>query len=260
MYQNQQIRSERIHGYDCIRGFSVISMVCFHLCYDLAYIKGLAMPWFVGTLFQSIWRASVSWVFLALAGVMCAYSCNNFKRAGKYALVALAVWLVTSFAMPSEAISFGIIFCMASSTFIGAVIEQFAGPVLKSAQTVTLALVTTLFMALFLLCLQVPYGSFGLGAFGGPAIAVPRAIYTSWLSWLGFMSEDFFSADYYPIIPYTLLYLAGLCVGHLIKQNGAPHWLKVMRCHPLEFIGQHALEIYVLHQPLLLLVMELIRF
>lgn len=30
--------NNRIHGYDVIRGFSVISMIGFHLCYDLVYL------------------------------------------------------------------------------------------------------------------------------------------------------------------------------------------------------------------------------
>lgn len=38
--------NNRIHGYDVIRGFSVISMVGFHLCYDLVYLYGVKLSWF----------------------------------------------------------------------------------------------------------------------------------------------------------------------------------------------------------------------
>lgn len=241
----------RIHGYDTIRGFSVISMVFFHFCYDLAYIKGFSMPWFSGTWFQDFWRATIAWTFLLLAGIMCSYSRSNLRRAGKYLLVALLIWLVTSYAMPSEAISFGIIYCMGASTFIAALLEL--TPLNKLSTTVYGVLAAILFV-LFILCLHVPWGTFGLEYYGGPFVAVPKELYSGWFSWLGFMSADFFSADYYPIIPYTFLFLCGTCLGYIIKQKGCPARFANLTCKPLEFIGRHALEIYILHQPLLLLI------
>lgn len=248
--------NERIHGYDVVRGFSSLSMVGFHFCYDLTYIKGIPMPWFVGTWFQDFWRATIAWTFLLLAGIMVSYSRSNFIRAGKYLLVAALIWLVTSFAMPSEAISFGIIYCMGASTLIAALLELTPLSNLSSSAYGVLA---ALLFALFIPCLHVPWGTFGLEYYGGPYVDIPQALYNGWSSWLGFMSADFFSADYYPIIPYTLLFLCGTCLGHLIKAKGAPLWLRNLRSKPLEFIGRHALEVYVLHQPVLLLICELIR-
>mgnify|MGYP002275872846 CR=1 FL=1 len=65
--------ARRVRFFDSLRGLSVLSMVGFHLCYDLRYLAGLSLPWFQGT-FQNIWRATISWVFLFLAGVMSSYS------------------------------------------------------------------------------------------------------------------------------------------------------------------------------------------
>lgn len=64
--------ARRVRFFDSLRGLSVLSMVGFHLCYDLRYLAGLSLPWFQGT-FQNIWRATISWVFLFLAGVMSSY-------------------------------------------------------------------------------------------------------------------------------------------------------------------------------------------
>lgn len=66
-----------------VRGFTMISMAGFHACYDLAYLYDWDMPWFTQTVFQDIWRASISWVFLFIAGLMCTLSRNNIKRAAK---------------------------------------------------------------------------------------------------------------------------------------------------------------------------------
>lgn len=72
---------KRITIFDTVRGFTMISMAGFHACYDLAYLYGWDMPWFTQTVFQDIWRASISWVFLFIAGWMCTLSRNNAKRA-----------------------------------------------------------------------------------------------------------------------------------------------------------------------------------
>ena len=71
---------KRITIFDTIRGFTMLSMAGFHACYDLAYLYGWDMPWFTETVFQDIWRASISWVFLFIAGWMCTLSRNNGTR------------------------------------------------------------------------------------------------------------------------------------------------------------------------------------
>lgn len=55
---------KRITIFDTVRGFTMISMAGFHACYDLTYLYGWDMPWFTQSVFQDIWRASISWVFL----------------------------------------------------------------------------------------------------------------------------------------------------------------------------------------------------
>lgn len=112
---------KRITIFDTVRGFTMISMAGFHACYDLAYLYGWDMPWFTQTVFQDIWRASISWVFLFIAGWMCTLSRNNAKRAAKYAAAALVVWIVTTLVSVDDSVNFGIIYCMAACTAVAAV-------------------------------------------------------------------------------------------------------------------------------------------
>ena len=109
---------KRITIFDTIRGFTMLSMAGFHACYDLAYLYGWDMPWFTETVFQDIWRASISWVFLFIAGWMCTFSRNNVKRALKYAAAALIVWIATTLVSVDDSVNFGIIYCMAVCTAV----------------------------------------------------------------------------------------------------------------------------------------------
>lgn len=235
--------STRIHLYDAIRGLCVISMAGFHYCYDLVELAGVDLGWFRPP-FENVWRASISWSFLFLAGLMCSYSRNNLRRSVKYGLVALLIWAVTTIAAVDIPISFGIIFCMAASTLVYALLQR--ARIAPRGFVAALAL-----FVLFVCALGVPCGIVQLGSF---KLALPGSWYsTEWFSWLGFPGPRFSSGDYYPLLPYTLMYLAGAAVGPVIKARGLPGPLMKFRCKPLEFIGRHALLVYVLHQPLLLL-------
>lgn len=233
----------RVRVYDVIRGLCVVSMVGFHYCYDLVELAGVDLSWFKPP-FEDIWRASISWTFLLLAGIMCSYSRSNIKRAIKYGLVAFLIWSVTYLVAVDIPISFGIIFCMSTSTMLYAILRKFG---IEPKSLVSLMA----FICLFLLLLKLPYGYLQLG---GLRISLPSRLYsTEWISWLGFPGPTFSSGDYYPLLPYSLMFLAGSAAGQIIRNVGIPIPVEKISCPPLEFIGRHALAVYVAHQPLLLL-------
>lgn len=218
-------------------------MVGFHLCYDLRFLSGAELAWFAPP-FQDIWRASISWVFVFVAGCMCAFSRSNLKRSGVYLGVALLVFVATSAAAVDDAISFGIIFCMGACTFIEWVLERLG---LSPHGYLT----AVLLFAVFVMLLGLPKGTVGVGRL---TFAVPQALYsTSWFSWLGFPGPRFVSGDYYPVLPYLMLYLSGTACCRRWRQVGFPQRLYEPICRPLEFIGRHSLFVYVVHQPILLL-------
>lgn len=244
------VKRGRLRFFDALRGFSVVSMVCFHACYDLYYLKGLPLHFFEPPIIE-IWRASISWTFLVVAGMMCSLSRNNLKRGLQYGGLAAAIYVVTALARVDVPISFGIIYCMAFSTVFAWIMQKvgvFRGANLAKAAVLLVA---------FLLCLHVPYGYVGFGAWN---MALPRQLYsTEWLSWLGFPGPTFASGDYYTPLPFTLLYLAGAHVAaYAIDHGGFPAWCRERGLRPLEFVGQHPLAIYVLHQPLLLVLFGLV--
>lgn len=241
----QPRRSSRLRLIDTVRGCSVVSMVLFHLSYDLVTLRGHTLPLFHSP-FEDVWRASIGWTFLFIAGMMCALSRDNYRRAGKYLVVAALIYGVTTIAAVDTPISFGIIFCMGASTLVAALLRS-AG-LLRGRRS---WLCSIPLMALFLACLRVPQGLVGVGQF---VLQLPRQLYaTPYLAPLGFPGPHFASGDYYPLLPYSLLFLAGAGIGASLGAHGFPAFLHSVGLRPLEFVGRHALPIYVLHQPMLLL-------
>ena len=238
--------SGRIRIYDALRGLSVVSMIAFHACYDLKFIYGQDLSWFAPPLID-IWRASISWTFLFIAGAMVPLSRNNFKRAGSYLAVALAVYVATTVAEVDSPISFGIIFCMGICTLVGAILQKFKllprGPVAAAA-----------FFAVFILFLDIPQGT---AAFG--SVEIPEAIYSTGLfSWAGFPGKGFVSGDYYPVFPYIFMYLSGTSLGMWWKTLGYSKLARTFVVRPLNFIGKNALVIYAAHQPIIMAIISLV--
>ena len=238
----------RVALFDVVRGFSVISMVLFHLCYDLRFLYGLRLDFFAPP-FQDIWRASISWTFLFIAGCMCSFSRNNLKRSLRYLGAAAAIFIVTSVAAVDTPISFGIIFCMGASTLLYHLLDT-----LGLAPTGAVA--ASMLCVAFLLSRGVPGGHVGIGAL---SIPLPHWLYTAQvLAFAGFPGPGFYSGDYYPVIPFTLMYLTGAAIGHSWHSAGYPEWFYRIKCAPLQAIGRHALPIYILHQPLILALLEML--
>ncbi len=234
--------SGRIGVFDLVRGLSVVSMVLFHLCYDLRFIVGLPLGWFAPPL-QDVWRCSISWTFLFVAGCMCPLSRSNLRRSAQYGAVALAIWAVTTVAAVDVPISFGIIYCMAACTFVAWALGH-CGLLPRGALAAG---------ALLLGFLALQGLSDGWVGIGPLSVELPRALYaTPWLSWLGLPGPGFSSGDYYPLLPYLLIYLAGAAMGTRWAERGYPDWARGANVRPLNLVGRHALAVYVAHQPVIL--------
>lgn len=240
--------TRRIGAFDALRGFSVVSMVLFHLCYDLVVLASVEISWFAPPL-MDVWRASISWTFLFVAGCMCALSRDNLRRGLEYACVALGIYVVTSVAAVDTPISFGIIYCMSACTLVAWLLSR-VGALPRGHVAACL-----LFLC-FLALLPLHEGHVGLG---GASVALPDCLSSATgFAWLGLPDPGFASGDYYPLLPYLMLYLAGVAMGRAWSDAGWPRWAVELDVTPLNLVGRHALLVYVAHQPVLLLVCSLV--
>lgn len=231
-------RKPRIAFFDSVRGFTIISMVAFHAAYDAAYLYGFGIPWFTNPIIQTVWRSSISWVFLALAGWMTSLSHNNLKRGGVYAVAAGAVFLATSIAGVDTPISFGIIYCMAACTLLYAATAPLLNRFPAAAGLISC-------LVLFAATYTLPHTTYPVES----------------LAWLGFPSASFVSGDYYPLLPNVFLYLAGAFAARWFDQHhasGYPMWMMRADAPFLSMIGKLSLPIYLVHQPLLILIFTMV--
>ncbi|MBR6653381.1 MAG: DUF1624 domain-containing protein, partial [Oscillospiraceae bacterium] len=76
----------------------------------------------------------------------------------------------------------------------------------------------------------------------------------------GWYTEDFYSADYFPIFPWLFVFLFGTWAGKHIRDGRLPEKFYTFTMPVLPQIGRKALIIYIVHQPVLFGITMLIRY
>jgi uncharacterized membrane protein len=84
-----------------------------------------------------------------------------------------------------------------------------------------------------------------------------------WLSWLGFRPAQFYSVDYFPLLPWFGVVLMVIFFGNLLYSDYSRRFQLVdlsffSGIKVLCFLGKHSLLIYLLHQPLIIAVLYLL--
>ena len=240
---------KRVGILDEVRGIAYIAMIVYHLYYDIAFVYGFDLPDAVDVVMRFI-QPFIAGTFIFVAGISSNYSSNNFKRGVLYFFLAMVLTFVTAVALPSEVIIFGVLHFMG----IAAMIYGFIG---AFTERIPWIIGLVLFLLLFAATFNIPRGYIGFeGLFTLP---LPEFLYGHyWLFPLGFTSGSFYSADYFPLIPYFFLFLAGSSLGVLFKSGHASRGFYMTRFKAMSFIGRHGLWVYMLHQPVLIAIIELI--
>lgn len=214
---------QRIDGLDLWRSFAVAAMLVYHALYDLEYF-GILAPGISGRPLALTLRWACAGSFILISGAASRFSRSPLRRGFFLLCVGLAVTAVTMAA--GQPVLFGILHCLGVCQMLyGAVRER----------------ITVRDRRLFMiLCAAL---------FAGTAILTRQiSVNIKLLFPLGFRYDGFYSADYYPLLPWAFLFLIGTVIGDIIEKSREyrrfPRWTT--------FPGRHSLLIYLLHQPVLL--------
>ncbi len=223
---------------DAIRGCALISMILYHACWDLVYIVGMDWPWYRGFA-AHVWQQSICWTFLLLSGYCFALGRHQFRRGLTVFSCGALITAVTWLWMPSNLVYCGVLTLLGASSMLLVPLS----PVLERLPP--RAGLAGSFL-LFLLFRDVNAGF--LGFEGLRLTALPDRLYRNRLTaLLGFPPADFFSTDYFSLLPWFFLFLTGYFLFRL-----RPEEAREMRRVPLAAaMGRHSLLIYMLHQPVI---------
>lgn len=240
---NSTTVKNRICFLDELRGLAVIAMVLYHILYSMSFIFALEFSY---PAMRAVipYEPAIPITFISICGICCSFSKSNLKRGVILLGISFGITLVTCIIMPEQAILFGILHFLSIALIIYALLQK---PISHIPPFAGLCIC----LALFIICFNIPKGYIGFEPFY--CIQLPKQLYQLYaLSFIGFPSSDFISSDYFPIFPYIFLFFGGAFAGRILKLKGVPRWMYKKLCPPLDFIGRHALIIYIVHQPVII--------
>ena len=250
--QNNPATTERNHLIDAYRGFTMISMILYHACYDYFIAFGRNYN-FLHSVYPFLWQQSICISFILVSGMVWPLGRKHALKRGLI-LIALgtAITLVTVIIMPSEAIHYGILTFMGIATLFtipydrALTLNQKSGkdnPVLTGSLHILICLI------LFVLTKRLPNGYIGTRTYA--LTYLPDFLYKyPALTPFGFPTPDFRSSDYFPVIPWIFMYILGYHLGKLLRSTDTFARLGRQRIPLLSWLGTKSLLVYIIHQPI----------
>ena len=225
---------------DELRGLDLISMMLFHVCWDLVFLFDMNMGWYAGTPGR-LWQQSICWVFILLSGFCAPFGRHMLRRGVTVFAAGVLVTAVTLVFMPEGRIIFGVLTFLGTAMLLTGVLE----PLLKRTPPLVGLAASAV---LFVLCSPVSSGRVGIGSW---QVLLPQSLYVNYFTaFLGFYPFWFYSADYYALLPWLFLFWAGYFLHSVVgwERMGL---LRHSVCPSLGWMGRHSLLLYLLHQPVI---------
>jgi len=225
----EKTKTHRIWELDFLRGIALIMMIYFHAIYDLKDIFGYNVVYSTGI---NRWIGRISAImFIFISGISSTLSKSNLKRGLKVLGAGVAISIVTYLYDPELVIKFGILH------FLG--VSMLLYPLFRKLHPVALLLAGT---AVIL---------------AGNAVSQINAANDCFFVF-GLTSSNFFSSDYYPLLPWFGVFLYGVAAGKFLYPAKKSLFRFTLRDNIISCAGRNTFIIYLIHQPVIIAVITII--
>ena len=220
----------RIPELDAARGICILGMIAVHLIYDLTELYPV-LDWKYPPVFLLL-KNGGGIAFFLISGIAVTLGRRHLRRG----LVVFGCALLVSAAMGltgSMPIRFGVLHCLGISMLLWELFKRAGIRLLAVA---------------------------GIGFVLAGLIFDHMVVSVNLLYPLGLTAADFRSADYFPLLPYFGYFLLGACLGKKLYPQRRSFFAETAFSGPFSrffcLCGRHSLIIYLIHQPVLILIIE----
>lgn len=232
----------RFYTIDNIRGINLISMILYHLVWDMVYIFGISLEWYESEA-GYLWQQSICWTFIFLSGFCWTLGKQHFKRGCIVSLAGAAISVITILIMPEQRIVFGVLSMLGACMLLMIPLDKAVRKWNKYAGLL-------MSVVLFFFVREINEGFFGFESMR--VGRVPSAFYKGYMmTFLGFPDESFQSTDYFSLFPWFFLFLAGYFAFQIVSEHEKNTFLQGKKMSGISYVGKYSLPIYMLHQPII---------
>lgn len=224
--------SSRIPEIDFLRVLALVLMIIYHFIYDLDSYTPVTIH--VNTWFWALVGKLAALLFIFISGVSVAISRHPFRNSVKLFFWAFVISSVTYIGMRETYVRFGILHFLGTMMFLYPIFKK------RSNGFLILFSVLAIFLGVF---------------FTHTVSSVP------WLLPLGLAYPGFTTIDYYPLFPYSGVYVLGILFYRLnySRLRSSTSNLFIPASSLLEKMSRNSLLIYLIHQPILLFSILLVQ-
>ena len=239
----------RIWEIDVLRGIAIILMIIFHFLYDLNYFHYFYID--LSIIYLTVLAYFAAALFLLLVGISLTLSYTKaqktltksklkwkFLRRGFFIFsLGLLVTIVTWIYLSKGFIIFGVLHCIGISIILAFPFVRYKiGPFILGISLIVLGI--------FLYSFKFDF---------------------PWLLWLGFIPHNFYTVDYFPLLPWFGAVLIGISLGNLFYADDKRKFelkdkTNLIIVKIIAFLGRHSLIIYLLHQVIFIGIFSIISF
>lgn len=242
--QGRPAAKKRYALLDTLRGITLCSMIAYHACWDLVFLFGMPWAWYTGRA-AFYWQQSICWTFIFLSGFCFPLGRGGLRRGAQVFLGGAAVTLTTLLFSYESRVIFGVLTFLGAAMLLTAVLRTLLDKLPPQAGVLLSA-------ALFGTTRSINEGTLNLLVC---KVELPAGLYRGWLeTFFGFMKPDFYSSDYFSLLPWVFLFWCGYYTCRWLRARRADGRLPNAFCvgiSPFSWLGRNSLLIYMLHQPLL---------
>ena len=228
----------RVFLLDITRGICVLAMVAYHFCWDLGYFGFIDLQ-LITQGFGLLIAQLIGLSFITIAGISSLLLCQSdsfkqkyLKRFFKLVFFSAVISTATFILNRNSFIFFGILHFLSVCSLTSLILIY-----IKSSFNLLLIFLCAAIVSISGVTFNLPF----------------------MLSWLGFNKEIPTTNDFYPLFPWITFYFFGFWLGKIIykklSQENDCFSKPINEINILfkffEYMGQKALVIYILHQPIL---------
>ena len=210
---------------DWLRATAIVLMVIFHLVFDLAYYYNWPLDYLNG--FWLYWQQLCASLFILVSGMTAQFKPRRLSDFNCILVAALLISGCTYFLNSANYIRFGILHFLYVSNVLHVLLLRHIRVIYKIFIVIIIYLIA-----------PVLYG-----------VDVEH----SWFIAFNILPQGFVSLDHYPLLPWLGLFL----LGTILSECTSIVHINIPRFRGVTWLSKHSLAIYLLHQPLLLLVLLL---
>lgn len=233
--------NRRIALLDEIRGLCILCMVFYHAFYLFGSLLNWSFCMRLFLFFEPLQLLFAS-AFICISGICTNLSRSVLRRSALLCALATAVSVITIVLLPKLGYDtfqdrFGILHLLGVCMLLSILLRK---PLSRIPARIGMTACVVLYVVFWTLCRK-------------------TVVQTPYLFPLGFRSETFYSADYFPLLPHSFVFFFGVWIGMNWQKASPPEWVYRNHVPPLCTVGRYTLWIYLLHVPVILLCIKFIE-